>query len=298
MLGANQYGKAECRLVRITRDTARHEIEDLNVTSQLRGDFDACHTDGDNSEVVATDTQKNTVYAFAQEHGVGSPEKFLATLGRHFVDTYPWVDGGRWEAEQYSWQRIVADGAEHDHAFARSGGETRTALVQIVGDETFVLSGFTDATLLKSTGSEFGGFPRDRYTTLPETSDRILATSVTAWWRHSAAAVEAGVDFNASYDAVKALLLETFATFHSLALQQTLFAMGKALLEAYPDIVECRFSMPNKHHFLVDLSPFGQDNPGEVFFAADRPYGLIQAAVVREGTPEEPRAWASVPGFC
>lgn len=301
VLGANQYGKAECRLVRITRDPVnprRHEIEDLNVTSQLRGDFEACHTEGDNSQVVATDTQKNTVYAFAQEHGVGSPEQFLMTLGHHFVDTYEWVDGGRWEAEQYAWSRIVADGAEHDHAFARSGGETRTALVQVVDGETFVLSGFTDCTVLKSTGSEFHGFPRDRYTTLPETTDRILATSVTAWWRHSSESVAAGVDFNASYDDVLALLLETFATFHSLALQQTLFAMGKALLEAFPEIVECKFSMPNKHHFLVDLTPFGQENPNEVFFAADRPYGLIQAAVVREGTPEEPRAWATVPGFC
>ncbi len=297
VLGANQYGKAEVRLVRITRDTDVHEIEDLTVSSQLRGDFAACHTHGDNSHVVATDTQKNTVYGFAREHGIGSPETFLLTLGRHFVDDFAWVSGGRWAAEQLGWQRILAGGAPHDHAFVRTGAETRRAVVQIDGDQTHVVSGFTDCTVLKSTGSEFGGFPRDRFTTLAETDDRILATSVTAWWRH-ADPEAADLDFNSSYDAVKALLLETFATHHSRALQETLFTMGKAVLEAFPGIAEARFSMPNKHHFLVDLAPFGMDNPGEVFVAADRPYGLIEATVEREGAPAAPAAWAGVPGFC
>ncbi|WP_127783722.1 factor-independent urate hydroxylase [Rhodococcus sp. X156] len=298
ILGANQYGKAECRLVRITRDTEVHQIEDLTVTAQLRGDFVACHTDGDNSQVVATDTQKNTVYAFAREHGIGSPEQFLLTLGRHFVDSFEWVSGGRWEAEQHSWSRIVADGAPHDHAFVRAGQEVRTAVVQRDGDETFVVAGLKDCTVLKSTGSEFHGFPRDRFTTLGETDDRILATSVTAWWRYTDPASMDSDDFNACYDAVRATLLETFASVHSLALQQTIFAVGKAILTRFPGIAEVKLSCPNKHHFLVDLAPFDMDNPGEVFFAADRPYGLIQATVQREGAAEEPRAWATIAGFC
>ncbi|NRQ48261.1 factor-independent urate hydroxylase [Aeromicrobium stalagmiti] len=302
VLGDNQYGKAECRLVKVTRDADVHHIEDLNVTSQLRGDFEACHTDGDNSRVVATDTQKNTVYAFAKEHGIGSPEQFLITLGRHFVDDFAWVSGGRWEAEQYSWERIVVDGQPHDHSFARTGRETRTAVVQVDGDTTHVVAGLTDCTVLKSTGSEFHGFPRDRYTTLQETDDRILATSVTAWWRYGgladAGAAGGQVDFNSTYAAVRDLMLSTFATFHSLALQQTLFAMGRAVLEAHPEIAEIKFSMPNKHHFLVDLAPFGLDNPNEVFFAADRPYGLIQSTVQREGAQPAPAAWATIPGFC
>jgi urate oxidase len=291
--GANQYGKAECRLVRISRDGDVHRIEDLNVTSQLRGDFDACHTAGDNSHVVATDTQKNTVYAFAERYGVGSPERFLTTLGRHFVDEFAWVSGGRWGAEQYAWDRIVADGRPHDHAFVRTGRETRTTVVQLDGDETFVVSGLTDCTVLKSTGSEFHGFPRDRYTTLPETTDRILATSVTAWWRYT----ELDLDYDERYEAIRRTLLETFASVHSLALQQTIFEMGRAVLEAFDDVAEVKLSCPNKHHFLVDLEPFGLDNPNEVFVAADRPYGLIQATVQREGAPEEPRAWATIPGF-
>lgn len=298
VLGENQYGKAECRLVRITRDTPVHEIEDLNVTSQLRGDFTACHTDGDNSQVIATDTQKNTVYAYAREHGIGSPELFLATLGQHFVDDFAWVDGGRWEAEQHTWQRIAVDGQPHDHAFVRTGQETRTAVVQIVDGVTHVVAGLTDCTVLKSTGSEFAGFPRDRYTTLGETDDRILATSVTARWRYADLPDDlASYDFNGTYAAVRDTLLATFATQHSLALQQTLFAMGEAVLEQLPGISEIRFSMPNKHHFLVDLAPFGLENPGEVFFAADRPYGLIQATVQREGAPAAPAAWPTVPGF-
>ena len=294
VLGDNQYGKAECRLVKVSRDGDVHSIEDLNITSQLRGDFEACHTEGDNSHVVATDTQKNTVYAYAKEHGVGSPEEFLIRLGRHFVDDFDWVSGGRWEAEQFSWQRIVADGRPHEHSFVRTGQETRTALVQIVDGRTHVISGLTDCTVLKSTGSEFRGFPRDRYTTLQETDDRILATSVTARWRYR----DLPADLNGTYASVRDTMLATFATVHSLALQQTLFSMGKAVLEAHPAIAEIRFSMPNKHHFLVDLAPFGLDNPNEVFFAADRPYGLIQATVMREGIGPAPAAWASVPGFC
>ncbi|MDN4172400.1 urate oxidase [Nocardioides sp. SOB77] len=295
VLGENQYGKAECRLVRIDREVARHRITDLTVTSQLRGDFEACHTDGDNSQVVATDTQKNTLYAFARD-GVGAPEELLLRLAEHFTTGFPWVVGGRWEAQQHSWDRVEVDGAPHDHSFVRTGRETRTALVQRDGDEVFVLAGLRDLTVLKSTGSEFHGFPRDRYTTLPETDDRILATDVTAWWRYAELPDGPG-GFDATYAAVRDLLLATFAEVHSLALQQTIFAMGKAVLDAFPGIAEVRLSCPNNHHFLVDLEPFGLDNPGEVFFAADRPYGLIQATVQREGEARKPRAWATVAGF-
>lgn len=292
-LDAHQHGKAEVRLVKVTRDTPVHTIEDLTVTSQLRGDFDAAFTEGDNSHVHATDTQKNSVYGLAREHGVGSPERFLLVLADHWT-AQPWVTGGRWEAQQHSWDRIAAGGAPHDHAFQRAGRETRTAVVQRDGDRTWVLGGLEDCVVLKSTGSEFHGFPRDRFTTLAETDDRILATSVTARWRYASS----DVDYNATYDGIRGTLLETFAAVHSLALQQTLYAMGRAVLERYDAVAELRISCPNKHHFEVDLSPFGLDNPGEVFHAADRPYGLIEAAISREGLPAAPEAWASVPGFC
>jgi urate oxidase len=302
VLGPNQYGKAEVRLVRVDRDTARHRITDLSVTSQLRGDFRATHESGDNTGVVATDTQKNTVYAFARD-GVGSPETFLLRLARHFLQE-PQISGGRWLAEQYGWERIAAgpgrgDGVGHDHAFVRGGAERRTALVHADSAGLTVLAGLRDVTVLKSTGSEFSGFPRDRYTTLPETDDRILATDVSAWWRYEQSFVDTAgpAEYDERFAAVRSILLATFAELHSLALQQTVFAMGKAVLEAFGDIAEIRLSCPNNHHFLVDLEPFGLDNPGEVFFAADRPYGLIEAAVQRSQDAGEHPLWATIGGF-
>ncbi len=293
VLGPNQYGKAEVRLVRIDRDTPRHEITDLSITSQLRGDFAAAHVHGVNANIVATDTQKNTVYAFARD-GVGTPEDFLLRLGRHFTGECSGVTGGRWEAEQYTWNRIDVGGEAHDHAFVRGGTEIRTAVVVFDGGEQAVISGLRDLAVLKSTDSEFRGFARDRYTTLAETDDRILATSVTARWRYD----DVDVDFDAAFADVRGLLLESFAETRSLALQQTLFAMGRRVLRAHPEIAEIRFSMPNLHHFAVDLAPFGLDNPHAVFFAADRPYGLIEAAVQREGAEQSHPAWNGIAGFC
>ncbi|MEV1130115.1 factor-independent urate hydroxylase [Agromyces sp. NPDC049794] len=293
VLGPNRYGKAEVRVVKVTRDTTRHEIEDLNVTSQLRGDFAAAHLAGDNAHVVPTDTQKNTIFAFARD-GVGSPEAFLLRLADHFTGSFEWVTGGRWEAEQFVWQRIPVDGAEHDHAFVRAGQEVRTAAVVADGADRHVVAGLKELTVLKTTRSGFEGYPKDRYTTLPETSDRILATEVAARWRYG----RPDVDYNATYASVRTLLLEAFAARYSPGLQATLFEMGRAVLEAHPEIAEIRFSMPNKHHFVVDLAPFGLDNPNEVFFAADRPYGLIEATVAREGVASPAAAWEGIAGFC
>lgn len=293
VLGPNQYGKAEVRLVKITRDTQRHQIEDLNVTSQLRGDFSDCHINGDNSQVVATDTQKNTVYGFAKD-GVGTPEEFLGRLARHFTEDFEWVQGGRWAAEKYFWNRIE----DHDHAFVRNKSEVRTTVLEVRDGVTSVVAGVKDLTVLKSTGSEFHGYPKDRFTTLKETQDRILATDVTARWRYEDEAVAAGIDYDALYQAVTEKLLHQFSEVHSLALQQTMFAMGQAVLDAHPEIAEIRMSLPNNHHFVVDLEPFGQENPNEVFFAADRPYGLIEATIQRESTAGVHPIWANIAGFC
>ena len=282
VLGANRYGKAENRVVRIYRDTARHEIRDLNVSTALRGDFAAAHVDGDQSAVLPTDTQKNTAFAYAKKHGVTSPEDYAAALGARLLEATPAATGARVEVEEYAWDRIRVAGAEHDHAFVRRGGEVRTAVVDVTGDGATVESGLKDLVVLKSTGSEFKGFLRDDYTTLPEADDRILATSLTARWSYDPARTE-GLDWDAAYAGIRQLLLETFATTYSRALQETLYAMGSAVLEARPEITEIAFAAPNKHHHLVDLSPFGLPNDGEVFIAADRPYGLIEATVRREG---------------
>jgi urate oxidase len=293
-LGANQYGKAETRLVTVRRDGAVHHITDLNVSIALRGDMTASHLHGDNGHVVPTDTQKNTVFAFAREAPVGEIEDFALRLGRHFVGSFDYIDGARVLIEQYGWDRIAVDGQPHPHSFRRSSDEKRTTAVTVAGDQAWVVSGLTDLVVLKSTGSEFHGYPKDRYTTLPETTDRVLATAVTARWRYQRTD---DVDWVATFESVRAALLRAFATTHSLALQQTLYAMGEAVLAGHDAIAEVRLSLPNKHHFAVDLSAFGLNNDNEVFFAADRPYGLIEGSVERDDAADEGLAWHTLAAF-
>ncbi len=277
VLGNNQYGKAENRLVRIVRDTARHEIRDLTVSTALRGDFAAAHSRGDQSRVLPTDTQKNTCYAYAKSHGVGEIEDYALTLARHFVDDVEPVEGARIAVDEYGWERVPVGESGHDHTWIRRGPEVRTTVVEVDADGARVVSGLKDLVLLKSTGSEFAGFLTDEFTTLAETHDRIMSTSLVATWAYTGIDVE----WEKSWADVRRILLERFATVHSLALQQTLWEMGSAALEAHPEIAEITLSAPNRHHFVVDLSPFGLENAGEVFYAADRPYGLIEATVTR-----------------
>jgi urate oxidase len=283
VLGANQYGKAENRLVRIYRETARHEIRDVTVSTALRGEFAAAHLHGDQSRVLPTDTQKNTAYAFAKEHGLRAIEEYALTLARHFVDDVEPVSGARISVDEFAWERVPVGGEGHDHTWVRRGPEVRTTVVDVSSEGTEVASGLRDLVLLKSTGSEFAGFLKDRYTTLPETHDRIMSTALVTQWRYSGLDPVDNTDWDKTWADVRRILLEQFATVHSLALQQTLWEMGRAVLEAHPEIAEINLQAPNKHHFVVDLSPFGLENPNEVFYAADRPYGLIEATVTRDG---------------
>lgn len=288
-LTRNQYGKAENHVVRLERRTDRHSLVDLNVTSQLRGDLAAAHLEGDNGHVVPTDTQKNTIFAFAREP-IDSPERFLLTLADHFTGEFDWITGGRWEAEQYGWSRID----DHDHCFYRSSPETRTAVLVRDGDTDVMISGFYGLTVLKSTQSGFRGYPKDRYTTLPETDDRIMATDITTRWRYNTT----DVDYNAAYDSIRSTILSSFTDHYSRALQETLYKMAQAVVAAHPQVDEITFSCPNKHHFVTDLSFCGLDNPGVVHYAADRPYGLIEATFERDGASRADDAWVGIAGFC
>ena len=295
-LGENRYGKAEVRLVHLDRSSPQHVIKDLNVTSQLMGDFSETHLTGDNSSVIATDTQKNTVYALAKIGGVGAIEEFALRMARHFVDLYDYVDGSRQEIEEYFWAHVVTDDGPVGHSFTKATAEIRNTVVWKDGPAETVISGLTNLVLLNSAHSEFHGFPDVEFTALVETDDRILATACSARW------IYAGIDNdNADWDSlftrIRALLLKTFAGTHSLSLQQTLYAMGQAVLASVPEVGEIRFSMPNKHHFLVDLKQFGLTNDNEVWYAADRPYGLIEAAIIRDDAPVAPGAWSGIAGF-
>lgn len=281
VLGDNRYGKAETRLLRLTRGGGRHEIRDLSVSVALAGDFEAVHIRGDNTNVLPTDTQKNTVYAFAKEAPVGEIEEFALRLARHFVRTCEPVRQASVHVEEYPWAHVQVDGAPHPYTFVRSSAERRLTEVTCDGEEARAASGLADLVVLRSAGSEFWGFARDHYTTLEETHDRILATAVNARWRFSVLDVR----WAESFAKARQALLEGFALHRSLSLQQTLFQMAGAVLEARPEIAEVHLEMPNKHHYAVDLAPFGLTNDNEVFYAADRPYGLIEATVRR--TPAE-----------
>ncbi|GGK84997.1 factor-independent urate hydroxylase [Mangrovihabitans endophyticus] len=281
VLGPNRYGKAETRLVRVVRDGDTHTLADLNVSVALSGDLAATHLTGDNAGVLPTDTMKNTVYAFAKEHGVAEPEEFGLLLARHFVTTQPQVSAARVALESYGWSRLGP------HSFRRDGACTRTATVTVTANAAQVVSGVSGLVLLNTTASEFHGFPRDRYTTLPETTDRILATAVDARWRHRSADAGWAASFAGAVEAMTTAFVRTYS--HSL--QQTLFSMGSRVLETRPEIAEIRLALPNKHHYLVDLSPFGLANDNEVFIAGDRPYGLIEGTVTRDDVPPADAEW-------
>ncbi len=281
VLSDNQYGKAETRIVRVTRDGDLHQLTDLNVSVALTGDLAGTHLTGDNSHVLPTDSQKNTVYAFAREHGIGQIEEFGLLLARHFVDSQPPIHRARVHIEQYGWVRVGP------HSFMRTGTETRTATVTYDGTDAWVVSGLSDLVLLNSTDSEFWGYIKDPYTTLPETKDRILATAVNARWRHAGPTA----DWAGSYEGVRDSLVQAFVETYSRSLQQTLYAMGRQVLGNRPEVAEVRLSLPNRHHLVVDLAPFGLDNPNEVFVATDRPYGLIEGTVERDDAPPPGSAW-------
>jgi urate oxidase len=284
VLGDNRYGKAETRLLRVTRHGDRHEIRELTVSTALQGDFAASHLLGDNAAILPTDSQKNTVYAFAADAPLGEIEDFALRLARHFVATTHAVHRATVHVDEHPWAHIEIGGADHPHAFRRAGDERRQARAVVEHGGAWVAAGLDGLVVLKSAGSEFRGFARDRYTTLQETGDRILATAVTARWRYSS--MDAG--WRASFDATRAILLQSFAGHHSHSLQHTLFEMGRSVLEARPEIGAIRLVLPNRHHYDVDVTAFGQAGRHEVFHIDDRPYGLIEGTVVREGASGGP----------
>jgi urate oxidase len=288
VLGANRYGKSGIRLVRVDRAAAWHDLVDLTIDVTVEGDFAAAYVDGDNSNVLPTDTMRGTVYALAGEGPVGEPEAFGLRLASHLLGTMPAAWLARVGLVADPWSRIEVGTSPHPHAFTAGAGGRRTATVTSTGPEAWVVAGVTDLVLLKTAGSAFEGFLRDRFTTLEETRDRILATSVAARWRYSGT----DADWSKSFEAARRALVEAFATHDdSRSLQHTLYVMGEAVLAACPEVDEVRMVMPNRHHVLVDLEPYGQSNDGSVFVATDRPFGVIEGEVVRPGAAPAARAW-------
>jgi urate oxidase len=274
-LSWSRYGKNQVRLVKVRRAHDPHEIVDLTIAVQLEGAFAPVYVEGDNSPCIATDTMKNTVYALARQDAIEHAEAFACRLADHFA-AMPAVSRVRISAIEHRWDRLSVGGRPHPHAFVQPGGEQWTAVITKDAAGTEVAAGIQHLVVLKTTDSAFAGFPRDALTTLPETQDRILATSVTASWTYRRAAT----DFSAR-QRIRGALVETYAAHESESVQHTLYAMANAALAACADATSITLTMPNRHHLLVNLEPFGLDNPNEIFVATAQPYGLIEATVQR-----------------
>jgi urate oxidase len=276
MLADCAYGKSGVRLVQVTRTGERHGLRDLTIAIRFEGDYTSSYTDGDNADVLPTDTMKNTVYALAARERLAEPEHFGIVLAEHFLDRNPRLRQVTVEMKEHLWRRIAANGRDHDQSFVREGPETRTAHVRVDRQHTQVHAGVADLVIMKTAHSAFTGFMRDDWTTLPETRDRLLATSMTATWRY-----DAGTAYAPTWHAVRRTLLETFANHRSESVQHTLYAMGRAVLDQVADVDDIHIVMPNRHHLPVDLSRFGLENRNEIFVATEEPFGLIQATLRR-----------------
>jgi urate oxidase len=277
-LGENCYGKASVRLSRITRHAVRHEFSEWSVRVLLHGNFEASFTDADNSNILPTDTMKNTVYSIARSSSAATIEDFATELGDYFLSNSPQVSKATIEIEEKAWKRMVVDGAPDATTFRLSGPELQTAHAERNQDgEWSVTSGIDGLTILKTSKSAFTGYIKDRLTTLKPATDRIFGTRATVRWEHGSPKT----NYADIRTRVTTSLLRVFAEHDSMSVQHTLFAMGKAALDAVPEITRIHLTMPNLHHLLADLSPFGQDNPNHIFVPIDEPHGYIEATIER-----------------
>jgi urate oxidase len=276
-LGENMYGKNAVNLSKIIRHADHHEFRQISVNISLEGDFETVYTQGDNAKILPTDTQKNTVYALAKDHFTGSIEDFGIYLANYFLSNNPQIWQVQVEITEHLWSRMAFDGSQHPHAYTSGGPEKRTALIAQNSDSITVSSGLKDLLILKTTDSGFENYIKDKYTTLKETSDRILATQCEASWLYTTA----HQDFNTVNNGIRNTLLRTFAFHKSMSVQQTLFDMGKAVLEENGMVKEISLIMPNKHHIPFNLEQFGIQNNNDIFIATDEPYGYITGTITR-----------------
>lgn len=277
-LGQNNYGKSRVRLLRLVRAPLGNQVNEFTVAVRFEGHFETVHTLGDNSKVLPTDTMKNTVYALAQKQPLVSPEAFAQRLIDHFLKTCPEVSRVEVDVREDLWQRVTSSGEQHAAAFIRAGEHKRTASLSGTREKTTLRAGVQDLMVMKTAQSAFVGFRKDHYTTLKEDRDRIMATSIKADWLYGSAPA----DFNQAWKGVCETLVHAFAAHESLSLQHTLYDLGETVLKKFPGIREIRLSLPNKHYNLVNLSPFGLENPSEVFLPIDEPHGLIEGTVTRD----------------
>ena len=277
-LAENRYGKSRVRLMKVTRHDHGHDLREWNVQVLLKGDFETAHTLGDNSNILPTDTMKNTVYSIARSSSATSMEDYAKELADFLLRRNPQVSSASIHVESTMWKRLTIDGKPHPSAFMRGSAELQTTTVERAQGGTFhILSGLENLVVLKTANSAFEGYIKDSLTTLKETNDRLFGTAVSAEWRYTSSEL----DFDAVRATIRETMLRTFANHDSKSVQQTLYAMAESALEDAAEIDDIKITMPNKHCLLVDLSRFGQDNPNEIFVPTDEPHGYIEARVRR-----------------
>jgi urate oxidase len=277
-LESNRYGKAKVRVLKKLRQNDIDTFKELEVKVILEGKFDAAYLAGDNQEIVATDTMKNTVNVLAYEKLGLETEPFVVELTEHFLVRYPQVSGVEVETEERLWERITVGGFPSQTNFSVVGRMTPTTQVTRSRNQIEINSGIRGLVILKSAGSGFTGFHRDEFTTLPKTDDRLLATSLTSQWRYRAKPV----DYRKTNAQVVETMLSAFSTKESPSVQATLYEMGKAALTACSEIERISLTMPNLHCLLIDLAPFHRQNQNTLFLPTDAPQGWIEGTITRE----------------
>ena len=276
-LATTRYGKARVHVVRIHRPAgAQHVVRDVVARVALEGDFDAAHTVGDNSLVIATDTMKNTCYVMAKDHLDGALEEYGRALAGHFLGS-PQVSRTMVWLQERRWDPMATGSGPAQDAFVRAGGLVRTAVVTATRDAVTVDAGVEDLVVMKTARSAFGGFPRDGHTSLTDTDDRIMATRVTCSWRYAAGRH----DWDETFDRVMTVFRDVFAEHFSPSVQASIWIIGKAILEVEPSLDEISMTLPNLHHWQYDIGQFGLANDFEVFVATEEPHGLIEATIRR-----------------
>ncbi|MDP9146988.1 MAG: urate oxidase [Acidobacteriota bacterium] len=279
-LAENSYGKSRVRLVKVKRHADHHDFREWTLDILLRGDFAACFVDGDNRNILPTDTMKNTVYSLARSSAAECMEEFGQELVAYFLQRNSQVSAAEVLLSEKCWKHLRTSGKPHPTTFVQASGELQTTGVTGTRDGVPSLwSGLENLVIMKTAGSDFSGFIKDSLTTLPESTDRLFGTALRCRWKYSAAARP----FHALRSRIRELLLTVFAEHNSKSVQHTLYAMGEAVLKQVREIDEIQLIMPNKHCLLVDLSRFGQDNPNEIFVPVDEPHGYIEARVHRHG---------------
>ncbi len=274
----NTYGKGRVRTLRLRRaEDGRHEVRELALKVLLDGDFGRAYTEADNTTSVATDTIKNLVNVVAHESLGAEAEPFCQAVAARFLDRYPQVARVTVTAHETRWQRLVLDGQPHPHSFTLDANGKPTVLVAASRNGVETRSGVEGFTFMKTTESGWAGYVMDEYTTLAETRDRIVATSMDASWAWQSDPP----NFPEANARVLDTMLRVFATTYSASVQDSLYRMGEAVLEAVPEVASLRMACPNKHYIPINLAPFGLHNQGEVFLPTDEPHGQIECTVGR-----------------